>query len=311
MNEPMASIPSATPSADSLPEKPVANRLGLLRWLVVVVFLLGAYAAVSQLPELFAPAQAPVPGTPPSAAMLLAVGLAVTVLSAGIVYLALGTSRSFPKLVIALFMAYNALIVLVKFVLGPQSVWRDSYIASFYRGEAPTPAQVQAAAGSSATGTAIWNGIGLFLLYAGAFTLLFLSYRLRTRLLLERLGRATRMRRFLALPLAAVFIFAGSLIFVGVFVVPMMTNDPYIRDVLSSGTGLLAAAMLAAAIAAATGAFQLAGARAVLIRDAGTLTALFWLGLAMLAVYHVLWVVYILTLLAMWPVKATILYHGK
>jgi hypothetical protein len=81
--------------------------------------------------------------------------------------------------------------------------------------------------------------------------------------------------------------------------------------VLSSGTGVLAAVLLAAAITAAAGAFRLASERAVLIRDASALTTLFWLGLALLAVYHVLWVVYILTLVALWPVKATILYRSK
>ena len=36
----------------------------------------------------------------------------------------------------------------------------------------------------------------------------------------------------------------------------------------------------------------------------------FPLSLALLALYHVLWVVYILTLLAMWPVKFTVM-SGK
>ena len=307
----MASLPAVTPPVDSRGEKSRGHRLGFRRWLGVIVLIAGAYAAVSGLPSLFAPAETPAPGTPPSAWSLLAVGLAVTFLTAGIVYLALGKGGSFPKLVIALAIAYNAVIVLVKFVLGPPAVWRETYVASFFRGDAPTPVQVQAGAASSAVGTAVWDAVGLFLLYAGVFAIVFLSYRLRTRALLRRLAQGRPARRFLALPLAVLFIFAGSLLFVGVFVVPIMSGDPYIRDVLSSGTGVLAAVLLAAAITAAAGAFRLASERAVLIRDASALTTLFWLGLALLAVYHVLWVVYILTLLAMWPVKATILYHGK
>jgi hypothetical protein len=307
----MASLPSVTPPAESRREKAPGHRLGVLRWPAVIVLSLGAYAAVRALPSLFAPAETPVPGTPPSAWSLLAVGLAVTLLSAGIVYLALGKDGSFPKLVIGLAIAYNALIVLVKFALGPPAVWRETYVATFLRGDVTTPAQVQAGVASSAALTAAWNAVGVFLLYAGVFTILFLSYRLRTRALLRRLVQGHPARRFLALPLAALFIFAGSLLFVGVFVVPTMNGNPYIRDVLSSGTGVLAAVMLAAAITAAAGAFRLASERAVLIRDASALTTLFWLGLALLAVYHVLWVVYILTLVALWPVKATILYRSK
>jgi len=307
----MASLPTATPQADSPRERTRARGLGLRRWLAVLGLTLLACAAVGGLPYLFAQAQAPVPGTPPSAGTLLVVGLAVTVLSAGIVYVAIGTGGSFPKLVIALVIAYNALIVLVKFVLGPPAIWRQTYVADFFRGDVPTPAQIRDAAASNAAVTAGWDAFALFLLYAAALTIVFLTYRLRTRALLRRLGQGRPARRFLAVPLAALFIFAGSLLFVGLFVAPVLSADPYIRDVLSSGTGVLAAVMLAAAITAAAGAFQLASARAVLIRDASALTALFWLGLALLAVYHILWVVYILTLVAMWPVKFTVITHGK
>lgn len=307
----MSSLPTVTPPVDSLREKARGHGLGLLRWPAVVVLTLGAWAAVSRLPYLFAPAQAPVPGTAPFAGTLLAVGLAVTLLSAGIVYVAIGTDGSFPKLVIALVIAYNALIVLVKFVLGPPAVWRQTYIADLFRGTEQTPAVVRDAAASNAALSAGLEAAGLFLLYAAALTILFLSYRIRTRALLRRLGQGRPARRFLAVPLAALFIFAGSLLFVGLFVAPVTSGNGYLRDVFSSGTGVLAAVMLAAAITAAAGAFQLASERAVLIRDASVLTALFWLGLALLAVYHVLWVVYILTLLAMWPVKFTVMTHGK
>ena len=307
----MASLPTATPPADSITEKAGSRRLAMLRWPAIVVLSLVAVAAASRLPYLFAPAQTPSPGTPPSAASLLAVGLAVTLVSAAIVYVAIGTRGSFPKLVIALVIAYNALIVLVKFVLGPLAIWRHTYVADFGRIDVQTPELIRAAAASNAVVTAGWDAFALFLLYAAVLTILFLSFRLRTRALLRRLGQGRPARRILALPLAALFIFAGSLLFVGLFIAPVLSGDPYIRDVLSSGTGVLAAVMLAAAITAAASAFRLASDRAVLIRDASALTTLFWVGLALLAVYHVLWVVYILTLVAMWPVKFTIITHGK
>jgi hypothetical protein len=309
----MTSQAAATPPADSVREKGRGRGLGRRRWLALGGLTLGAYLAVSRLPYLFAPdaAQGMVTGTPPSAGVLLAIGLAVTLLSAGIVYVAIGTGGSFPKLVIALVIGYNALIVLVKFVLGPPAIWRETYIASFLNYDTPTSAQILASAASNAALSAGLEAVGLFLLYAAALTILFLSYRVRTRALLRRLVQGRPARRFLAVPLAALFIFAGSLLFVGLFVAPGLSGNAYVRDVFSSGTGVLAAVMLAAAITAAAGALQLASERAVLIRNASALTALFWLGIALLAVYHVLWVVYILTLLAMWPVKFTLLYHGK
>ena len=307
----MATPDSAAPRAKFVVPNPPGPRRGLFSWSAAGVLTVAAFLAVSRLPLLFAPAQTPAAGTPPPSWTLLVVGLAVTLLSAGVVYVAIGTNGSFPKLVVALVIAYNALIVLLKFVLGPPGVWRQTYIASLFRGDPQTPSILRNAANSSAGSSVIGEAIGLFLLYAVALTILFLSYRFRTKAILQRLGKGRPAGSSLSVPLAIAFISAGSLIFIGLFLVPVMSVSPYVSDLFSSGTGVLAAVIVAGAIAAAAAAFELTSRRAILIRNASLLTGLFWLGLSLLAVYHVLWVVYILTLLAMWPVKFTVITHGK
>ena len=117
-------------------------------------------------------------------------------------------------------------------------------------------------------------------------------------------------RRFLALPLAGLFILAGSWLFLSWLVAPSVTGDQSGGYLFTSASGTLVAASLGAAIAAASAAFQLTSERAVVVRDASLLTMLFWLGLGLLVLYHILWVEYIIGLLAIWPVKYTII-SGK
>jgi hypothetical protein len=39
------------------------------------------------------------------------------------------------------------------------------------------------------------------------------------------------------------------------------------------------------------------------VADVGAIVSLFWLGLGFLALYHVLWVVYVLVLGSIWPLR--------
>ena len=41
----------------------------------------------------------------------------------------------------------------------------------------------------------------------------------------------------------------------------------------------------------------------MLVGDAALLVSVFWLGLGFLALYHALWVVYVLVLTSIWPLK--------
>jgi hypothetical protein len=43
--------------------------------------------------------------------------------------------------------------------------------------------------------------------------------------------------------------------------------------------------------------------RAVRLGDATLLASFFWLGLALILLYHVMWVVFLLTLVSIWPFR--------
>jgi hypothetical protein len=73
----------------------------------------------------------------------------------------------------------------------------------------------------------------------------------------------------------------------------------------SASAGLIALA-LAGATALAAMTFRTARERASVMGDVSVLVSVFWVGLAFLALFHALWVVYILILTALWPLKVVV-----
>ena len=83
-------------------------------------------------------------------------------------------------------------------------------------------------------------------------------------------------------------------------------GSQYVGFVFSSALSLAIAVVLTLA-----GALVLLGFRSVAegrraVVDASVLLNLFWVGLAFLGLYHVLWVVYLLVLTSIWPLKVVV-----
>jgi hypothetical protein len=85
--------------------------------------------------------------------------------------------------------------------------------------------------------------------------------------------------------------------------IPLTAGVEYIDFVFSSSLSLLIAIILACATGLAAMAFRSASDRARLVGDASLFMSFFWVGLSFLALYHVLWVVYVLVLTSIWPLK--------
>jgi hypothetical protein len=92
----------------------------------------------------------------------------------------------------------------------------------------------------------------------------------------------------------------GSLLLV---LLPLAGGLEYLDFVFSSGLSLVIGVLLACATAFAALAFSSAADRARVIGDASVFMSFFWVGLYFLALYHVLWVVYVLVLTSIWPLK--------
>jgi hypothetical protein len=80
----------------------------------------------------------------------------------------------------------------------------------------------------------------------------------------------------------------------------------YLEFVFTSAGSFTIAVVLAAAATLAGLAFKGTGERAAALGDVALFVSFFWVGLAFLALYHVLWVVYLLVLTSIWPLKVVV-----
>ena len=95
---------------------------------------------------------------------------------------------------------------------------------------------------------------------------------------------------------AASFVWLLPLVYVGL---PTLSYLFYIFSTF--GAAIALALILAAFLAYRT--FDEVEKRAVRLGDATLLASFFWLGLALIVLYHVMWVVFLLTLVSVWPFR--------
>jgi hypothetical protein len=99
---------------------------------------------------------------------------------------------------------------------------------------------------------------------------------------------------------------AGGAIVLLVPLIVVGSGFDYLRFVFTSATSLFIAVVLALATALVAMAFKETAERAALVGEAALFVTFSWVGLCFLALYHVLWVVYILVLTSIWPLKVVV-----
>jgi hypothetical protein len=70
--------------------------------------------------------------------------------------------------------------------------------------------------------------------------------------------------------------------------------------------GVLIAIALMGAVVLCSVAFKEASDQAVLMRNVAVLSTFAWIGLAFIAAYHILWLIFLLTLISLWPLRTVI-----
>ncbi len=248
-----------------------------------LVAKIGGGFALAGLAAVFVPQLGDADAAVPSLAILLVTGVAVGLLTTGALYFGLTHDLGLPQTVALYAVGYNALVVLVKLVLSPRGLYEVSEEGDY-----------EAFVDPSTAGGALLVGASVFVLYALA---LYVIYRVCRR----RLGvMPTSWKRVLivAALAAALLVATGGLPLILAF-----GGLEYVGYVLESGVSLLVALALAGAVSLAGVAFRESAVRASLLGDATLLLNVFWVGLAFLALYHALWVVYVLVLTTIWPLK--------
>jgi hypothetical protein len=262
--------------------------LGAIRspWLKILLGFALATLVAQYLPHADGSAAPPV-------GQLLQVAALVTLFTTGALYFVLRQDLRLPTTVALLAVTYNALIVLVKFVLGPYGLYEVNEsvdLTGFFN--------VTDAVGAS------WTALVVFVLYLGGYYLVYRVARARV----VRAHDDDRRRRIVVPFVAAAYALVGAGIALTLFVVAGAAGafDEYVAFVLTSSVSVLVAVALSSAGALAALAFRGTAERAEIVGDAALVTSFFWIGLAFLGLYHALWVVYILVVTAAWPLRVVV-----
>ena len=224
-------------------------------------------------------------GETPTTSTLVGVAAAVAAVTGIALYAGLRLDLGLPTSIVLYAVGYNLLVVLVKFVLGPQALY-----------DASEEGRVTSDLGSD--DLTVITALGVGAAYLLAFWIL---YRLARKRLERPRAQASKVRWAIVIIVLAVLFVSG--------VIPVLlllfalVGGEYVSFVFTSGASLVAGVALACALALAGLALSSSAERARAIGDATLLASVFWVGVAYLALYHALWVVYILVLTSIWPLK--------
>jgi hypothetical protein len=257
------------------------HRLASASWVTLVVAVGIALGAIALFPR--------TGGDAPPLASLSLIGAVVAGVTTVAIYAIVRRDLLLPaRTATALAIAF-ALIGIVKFVLAPFGLYEvnavralDDYIGT-----------VGELGGTAITAAAVFG------LYALGYTIAY------------RVGHPTERdrRRIRGRTILMVLLGAGLLAVSGLWlVVLLLVNTPrqYLEFVFSSGAGVLMAIALAGAATLIGSVFRALSRRPELVADVGAVITVFWLGLGFLALYHALWIVYVLVLGSIWPLRTVV-----
>lgn len=273
--------------------RPSGARIPHSAWLKIVPAFTLALVAVSLVPR------GGQDGATPPMQTLLLTGVLVSIATTVGLYFALVSDLGLPARIAVFAVAYNGLVVLVKFVLAPHGLYEVNQEVDL-DGLIPLDD---------------WTGASLaaslvFALYAAAYLVVHRLFgRPASQVRAGRwLRRPSRKQALVALGALAFLVVSGGWALVLVIPVLLLAGNglQYIDFVFSSGVSLLVAAGLAAATGLAALAFRGTAQRADLVGNAALVASVFWIGLAFLALYHALWVVYVVVLTSIWPLRTVV-----
>jgi hypothetical protein len=231
----------------------------------------------------------------PGFAVFLLAGLTAIVLTAGLFGYIYRLGMGFGRSVLVLAAGYNALIAAVKLGLAPAALYQAN--------------REQAFDAALADPNRVWFylgvGSGVLLLYLLVFGVMYGVFRRRFRRRSlpsesppEQRGRWSN--RTIVIGVVVLVAIAASFLWIMPVVYVGFPTFSYLFYIFSTfGAAITLALILAAVLAYKS--FDEVEKRAVRLGDATLLASFFWLGLALIVLYHVMWVVFLLTLVSIWP----------
>lgn len=232
----------------------------------------------------------------PSVISFLGAGLGMIALTAVLLFAGLRGVLPRSGVFLAAMFSYNALLVAIKFGLGPLAL----YVTSETRGLLVLSTD-KGGLGSGLVAFLVFAALAAVtaLLYGLAFFLLYLYFRSRLR---RRLGINAAFERGFTTLLITMFVIGGAAAVSGLGIFAFLEYFFSFFSLLGLAA-LLALALLVALVLCGV-AFQEATEQAVLVRNVTVLSSFAWVGIAFIAAYHIVWLVFILTLVALFPLKS-------
>jgi hypothetical protein len=272
------------------PPRPDQRHVRLPRssWITLIAAIAVALGAIALFPRSGGDA-------PPLASLALIGTVVAGVTTAALYAIVRGDLRVPGRLAFSMAVAF-ALIALVKFVLAPFGL----YEVNAERALTDQFGTVADPTGAVVTATAVFG------LYALGYAIVYWlggddpPIRRRSH---DRDRAPIQGRTILVVLLVAGLIAVSGLWIVAVMVLTVPWQ--YLDFVFSSGAGLIVAVALAAAATLIGSTFRTLGDLRTPV-EFGTIVTLFWLGLGFLALFHVLWIVYVLVLGSIWPLRTVV-----
>jgi hypothetical protein len=257
-----------------------------------LVVKLAVAAALSLAVVALVPHTVSANGSTPPVRMLLVTATLVGLICAAALFWGMRTDLKLPTKVAVYAVAFNVLIIVVKLVLAPHGYYQVNQVKDL-----DTPIDNSFAA--------VLAAVLVFALYLAAYLVLYRLFRRRIEHLrgLDPLPRMFGSRRLVIGIVVAVLLLVGSGGALLIVLLPFFGGLEYLGFIFSSTVSGLIALALAGATSLAALAFDASSERARVVGDATLFMSFFWVGLYFLALYHVLWVVYVLVLTSIWPLK--------
>jgi hypothetical protein len=259
-----------------------------------LVFKLAVAGALSLAVVMLVPRTVSSNGDVPPVGMLLTTATVVGVICAALLYWGLRSDLGLPATAAAYAVAFNVLVIVVKLGLAPHGFYEVNQsrdLDGLFSIDNGLMAMLAAAA--------------IFVLYVAVYLVLYRYIRVKV----QHLAPEDPIPRFVSGRALVIAVVVGTFLLIAsggallLVLVPIAAGFDYLDFVFSSSLSVVIGVILACATALAAAAFNSTADRARLVGDASVFMSFFWVGLYFLALYHVLWVVYVLVLTSIWPLK--------
>lgn len=262
--------------------------------LALLLFLLAGSLSVALLPHTISRTT-----TTPSFGLFLATGLVMVILTALLFTYLNRLNLGFGKTALVMAAGYNSVIAIIKFLLAPHALYTTNQQTDF----------IENGIGGSPNNPGYYmvTGIVILLLYMLVFRMVYKHFRKRLNHQTEGMkvkSERPNLRRIVLLALKVICIVIGGGILLILALLGGGSGVDYLQYIFTgSAAGLPLLVAIALAIYLAYRGFEDVNKQITATGNATLLAGFFWLGLSLIVLYHIMWIIFMITLVNLWPFR--------